>query len=173
MSEYLPPVKPIPPTLRADLERFYPDASPADIDSYIEMVRNYDSESLPPTKETVEYKDLVKQIQALTERKDGLREKILEQYHTLSHQLGSVKIIPAQGSSYNSSKLYDWAKDNLSPEDLELITVRTVDEKKFSVLILGNKVNSQELPEDLFIEKKKTWKVELDDSRRGRKPKKS
>lgn len=170
MSEYLPPVKPISPTLKADLERFYPEASPAEIESYIEMVRNYDAESLPPTKETLEYKDVVRQIKALEERKEPLRLRVLEQYHCLSHQLGSVKIVSAQGTSYNTSKLYDWAKENLSPEDLELITIRTVDEKKFSVLILDNKVNSKDLPEDIFVEKNKTWKVELDDARK-RKPK--
>ena len=163
------PLKVVSPTLRQDLANIYPDATSEELDKYEELVKTYDTEKLPPTKEAIRYKVLYKQIKALEDEKDALRLELLKQYKLLNHQLGDVTIIESGGETFDMNRLYDWVSSNLEGELLDYVTIKSVDDKKFTQLILEKKISYDDLPRDLYIEKKKSYKVEIEGARSRKK----
>ena len=156
------PVKVISPTIREDLAGLYPDATEEDLSKYVRLIQTYDQEKLPATREAKRYKELSKQIKELEEEQTALKEVILKQYKLINHQVGDVTVIEANGKSFNMDALYSWATTNLSQEDLDFVTIKSIDDKKFNMLVLQKKVCSNDLPSVLYQEKKTSYRINLE-----------
>lgn len=163
------PTKIVPENIRDILVRLYPGASQSDIDQYEELIRLYDTEKLPPTKEALEYKAISKKVKELTDEKDKLRDIVLQQFKDLGHQIGELSISSYASPTYNQDKLYDWATKHLTLEQLEFVTEKSISDKRFEALIAKKIINTKDLPEDLYLEKKEVYKVNLDEPRSKKK----
>lgn len=151
------------------LRQMYPKASNRNIAKYTALVRNFDTDKLPETAKVKKYRKLDSRIKELTAQKDALKKEILEIYKTLGHQVSGLNIISTSSRSYDGAKFYDWCAQNMSPELLEELTIKTIDEEKFSLLSRKGVIEYEELPEDTFT-KKEGFRVDIEGSRR-RKPK--
>lgn len=158
---------------RADLPEFlkelYPEATEEEIANYIELIRSFDSDQLPSTKEAIRYKELNKQLTDLTNEKNKLRATLYKQFKNLyNHQIAGLKIIETESKSYSGAGFYDWVK-SLVPEDLlESITVKTIDEVKFKDLVDREVIKYDSLPEDIYT-KKEGFRIDIEGSRARKK----
>lgn len=163
-----------PPDMLAYLKELYPSASEAELDLYLDQIRTFDSEKLPPTdtaKAFIEQNKLVKEQQ---DRLKELRTELLTEYLKLGHQIGSVSITPSKGKrSFNPDEFYKWVSGlpavQAEPALLEEMTKPTIDLKVFYRLEAQGKLTYDEIPDNVATRGKPSYTVNIDGNRSKKK----
>lgn len=141
------------------LKELYPAADDSTIDYYISLIENHDQDRLPATKEMKEWLYWDRAEKEAKAKKDELRSSLIMQKDRLNHNFQLVNINKTKTRSFNSNVFYNWVSNIVSPEILEELTIKTIDEKKFIKLEAAGKIEYDNLPEDCFTATE-SWRIE-------------
>lgn len=159
-----------PPDMLAYLKELYPSASEAELDLYLDQIRTFDSEKLPPTENVRIFIEKAEAAKIAKAEADSQRLKVLEEYQKLGHQIGLLSITPSKGKrTFHPDNFYKWVASWLDPELLAQITKPTIDLKEFFKLEAQGKLTYGEFPDNVATRGKPSYTVNIDGNRSRKK----